>query len=50
MTEVLKFLPGTGRGTMRSIVEELRSPVRFSASPSTSLRLVSLPILGGHGS
>ena len=43
-----KILPGTGRGTMRSMVEGRPEPLQLSASPSTTRlrRAVPLPILG----
>jgi hypothetical protein len=46
MTALRKILPGTGRGTARSAVEGLRTLLQVSASPSTMLRMVPLPILG----
>jgi hypothetical protein len=50
MSAVRQILPGTGRGTARSAVEGLRRRLQFSASPSTMLRMVPLPILGRNGS
>jgi len=50
----IKILPGTGRGTTRSVVEGALRPLRTIISkhgvshgaPSTSLRLVPLPVPG----
>ena len=42
------ILPGTGRGTMRSMVEVIRVPERRCVGrvPSTTLRAVPLPVPG----
>jgi hypothetical protein len=42
----IKILLGTGRGTIRRMVEGLRMPLLFRASPSTALRAVPLPVPG----
>jgi len=41
-----KFLPGTGRWQPEGLTEGLHMPHRFSASPSTMLRMVPLPVPG----
>jgi hypothetical protein len=54
LDSAIEFLPGTGRGTMRSMVEGARRLLRFLncspgillGAPSTSLRLVPLPVPG----
>ena len=40
-----QFLPDTGRGTMRSMVEGRRA-APFHGAPSTTLRVVPLPLQG----
>ena len=43
----MKILPGTGRGTSRRLVEgALHERLAQPLSPSTTLRVVPLPILG----
>ena len=42
----MQILPGTGRGTMRSMVEGRRVSGVFAAAPSTALRAVPLPVPG----
>ena len=46
MTAALKILPGTGKGTMRSMVEGLHRLLQFHASPSVSPVGCHLPVPG----
>lgn len=46
MVAAQKILPGTGRGTRRSLAEGLAGPARRCAGPSTALRAVPLPRRG----
>jgi len=46
MTSAHSFLPGTGRWQPAGLTEGLAQPRYLGASPSTSLRLVPLPVPG----
>ena len=52
MSGARQILPGTGRGTMRSMVEGyVQSGAAYDLlCPSTTLRVVPLPLRGRNGS